>query len=252
MLRTFGIVVIGALSVGLATAQEPAQREAAEKIIDRAIQAQGGPAQVARLQSVAFKGKTTLYLGDRVLSATGTFATQYPDCTREEMVTETDGRTRRCVVVVKGDLGFRRIDHGDPSPLNSEVLRAERLQLRQRHCDTLLPLKGKEFTLRLLGPAEIAGRKVVAVEYVAAELPTTTMFFDEQTSLLVKSQVKTLGGPNESARTSEIEFFDYRETDGVRHPSRCVTYIDGTKRGELLITEFSPGVVHPADTFICP
>jgi len=253
MLRFFGICLSGWLTALPVGAQPPAEREAAEKIIDRAIDARGGAKQVARLQSVKFKARCTLYSVDPPVSYTGTFWASYPDSFREELLTNLGGQPHRFVKVIKGEMSSMRIDDREVSPVNPTSVRRERTRLRQvYYCECLLPLKGKEVTLRLVGPAEANCRKAVAVEYRVADLPPETLYFDEQTGLLVKTQVKGFDESTGAPWVSEAYFHDYREEDGVLYPARAVTYKDGKLVSEFETTEFTPGVTHAADIFIWP
>jgi hypothetical protein len=250
MLQGVGAVLVGLL-VGLAEGAAPPAGRTAEEVIDRAIAAQGGPAQVARLQSVTFKARCTVYLGGQALSYQGTFAAHYPDRYRDEIVTNLGGQVHRAVSVVNGDVGLCRINQAVTSQ-GADRLKRERERLYQSYSVTLLPLKQKDFTLRLLGPAEVAGRQAVGVEVSSPGHVNQTLFFDEQSGLLVKSEVKVPGGPFGQLQTSEMHFLDYKGPGGVRYPSRLVTYLNGEKKSELVVTELTPGVTHAPGTFLWP
>jgi hypothetical protein len=252
MLRFLGILFTGLLTAFPEQTQPPDGREAAEKVIDRAIEAQGGPQKVARLQSVTFKARATMYITDPPVSYMGTYFANYPDCFREEISTVMDGQAHRIVKVIKGELSSMRIDANEVSPVNPASAQLERDRLRRCYYENLLPLKDKDVALRLAEPAELDGRKAVAVEYRTGNQTPHTLYFDEQTGLLLKTVVKGLNASAGVPRISEMRFSDYKKADGVLYPSRQSSYKDGKLIAEFEISELMPGVAHPADIFVCP
>jgi hypothetical protein len=88
---------------------------------------------------------------------------------------------------------------------------------------TLVPLLEKEFTFKRLGETRIGARKADGVLVLRKGYPTVKLYFDTETSLLVKSefQIKERVPPFKDV-PCEFYFSDYREVKGVKFPHKRV------------------------------
>ena len=68
--------------------------------------------------------------------------------------------------------------------------------------------------------------------------PDVTLFFDKQTSLLVKCETR-LTDPNNKEITVEFSYSDFKDVDGVKHPMKIKFKAEGGEFG-IEISEIQP------------
>src|SRR5262245_35230189 len=100
------------LALALVVGQAPAPDEAARAraVIDKAVQAAGGEAKLARAKSFTQKvaGKFNGPAGTTAF--TGEWAVNLPDQVRQTADSETDGMKFHAVKVIAGDKGWLRVN----------------------------------------------------------------------------------------------------------------------------------------------
>src|SRR5262245_2214954 len=161
---------------------------AARALVDRAIEAQGGEANLAKFQAVTLKGKGKFYgTSDDGVPFTGEWATQGETHTRMRLEFTAMGQTFKYAKVISGDKGWIKLNDDNAQPMSKEVLAEEREQLHGSWVATLLPLKGKEFKLSPLGEVKVGDRPAVGVRVSRQGRRDVSLYFDQKSHLLVKT-----------------------------------------------------------------
>src|SRR5436190_6131029 len=92
------------LAVLLLPAAQP--EDPAKAVIDKAIAAAGGEANLARYPAATWKGQGVYYGGGPGIRYTGTWAVQPPERARIAVAGERDGQHFARTLVVNGDKGW--------------------------------------------------------------------------------------------------------------------------------------------------
>jgi outer membrane lipoprotein-sorting protein len=220
---------------GTARADEQADLKA---LIDKAIKAQGGEANLTKYKAETFKMKGKFYdAAPDGADYTGEWAVQQPDKMRFQI--KFDGGSFTQVFDGKklwqklGD-DVKEVDDKDEIAETKEELYAGRVS-------SLVPLKDKEYTLAPLGEIKVNGKPAVGVLVKSKGHRDVSLYFDKDTNLLVKTanQVKNFRAGGKEV-TQEAVFSDYKEVKGVQHPLKIAITHDGKKFVDGQITDYEP------------
>jgi photosynthetic reaction center cytochrome c subunit len=199
----------------------------ADQLLDRYIQALGGPQRVASLTSFVAKG---MYQGY-----------DDPDKRAAELYAKAPGQRTTIVhtsggdstTVYDGRSGW--ITAPDTiTPVPVIPLTGGDLDGAKVDADLCFPAQVKQ-TLsewRVGFPATIDGREVQVVQGTSAWGSPVKLYFDKKSGLLVR-QLRYTNVPVGRVPT-QIDYADYREVSGVKMPFRwTVTWVDGRSTTEL-------------------
>lgn len=234
-----------------AQADDPAGLKA---LIDKAVQALGGEAKLAKLQAGTWKGKGHFEMEGQQGDLTVDGAVQGLDRCRLDLGLVMDGRTMKVRVVINGNKVWAKPEDRDqveelPAEIRAVVL-ANMHAVRYAHLPLLL--RGKELTLAPLGEVKVGAKPAVGVKVTQKERPDISLFFDKETSLPLKCELRAKemdGGPEV---THEYLFDDYKETDGLKHFRKVTFKRDGTKLFELELSEVKAEGKLDEGTFAMP
>ncbi len=210
----------------------PAIRSAAaddaRAVIERAINAQGGAEQVARLTR-AWRAKVRGMRGERV--TTGEMAYQSPDQMRIQTTMEVDNRTMTFVGVLNGEKGWQSINGQTRAVEGRELEEMRDGAHRSRRVRFLLPLlKEPEFTLSVLDDKEIIERPTTGVRVQSKGHRDIDLYFDKESGLLVATESQVVD-PTGKVLTLRQVFSEYKD------PSAC--------SDECLLVRFAPQWTRP-------
>ena len=223
-----GLIVVGLVlhAWGPARAEDKGQPSA---IIDKAITAAGGEANLAKWKAATWKSKGTFYgLGDG-LPYTSETAVAWPDRIRTAIDAEFNGQKFMIVNVFNKDKGWTKMG-GDSMALEGDRLDEQKEEVYAAWVQTVLPLRDTTFTLTSLGDSKVDGKAVAGVKVASKGRRDISLFFDKETGLLAKidRKVKDVqGGGDEVAQETILS--DYKEIDGTKHPMKVTIKRDGKK-----------------------
>lgn len=243
-MRTFTVrfLVIGSLLIPTGIAWSGAEGDA-RTVINQAIKAGGGEANLAKFDSAVMKEKGTYYgMGDG-LPYTSVIHMQRPDKFKMEI---KDIFT----LCVDGDKGWMKSNMG-VTDLPKEEMELQRINQKAGWIMTLLPLKDKAYTVVSEGAADVDGMKTTVIKVSRAGHPTVKLYFDKKSHHLVKSQFKTMSSEQKKEVTAEYHFSDFKMSAGATLPHRMVLKHDGKLYVEGEVTEMTPAKLD-AKTFARP
>jgi hypothetical protein len=232
--------VMGLIYPAWAAEPSPQESEEAAKartIINKAIQAQGGEANLAKQKIVRQKGTYRRFTDGK--QGTPLFSweqiTQLPDRSKSVQKGEIDGQKVSMTIVLKGDQAWMNVN-GQVEDLDKQMIASMKEDLYAGEVSLLLPLKQKEYQLSVLAEEKVNGHSAAGVKVVSKGRPDVLLYFDKESGLLVKCVRQVPDGTG--GQVTQEEFFsEYKETDKVKLPRKLMTFADGKKIAEGTIDE---------------
>jgi photosynthetic reaction center cytochrome c subunit len=216
---------------------------AADQILDKYIQALGGPERVANLTSLVVKGTSVGYGPEGQKRPVEVFG-KAPDL-RTTIIHTLDGDS---TTTYDGRAGWIAAPH---RPVAVLALTGDDLDGVKLEAELLFPARIKQALgkWRVGFPAEIDDRPVQVVQGTSAGGALATLYFDGQSGLLIRL-VHYAQSPVGRMPT-QIDYADYRDVAGVKMPYRWkVTWLDGVETVE--VTDVQPNVPIDAAKFAKP
>jgi hypothetical protein len=213
---SIGILAGGWLMAVTATAaadQDPRQ------IIRQAIPAMGGieNARLIRAMHTKFAGRIYLEEG-RSAELQGEVWQQFPDRSKQIMQINLNGKKRIVLYAVRGEDAWS-VEAGVQRQLEGPARFPVCVKLYEDYVSSLLPLlEDRRFALTTVPVKPVNGRPAHGVRVAMPKEPTmpdVTLFFDEETHLLVLKQRGRFDRPRVYGveRVTEELLFDYRTID---------------------------------------
>jgi hypothetical protein len=224
-------VVLGFTLVGRADEEEEGL-----KIVEAAIKATGGAAKVDQLKAVTLKGKGTASEGGGATFAFDLLV-QGQDRFRLQLDVNENGNAMNILVIADGDKGWikgRENVREFPAQILSLLL-GELHALRS--AQMLTTLKDKAVKLSPLGKVKVDDRPAIGLKIVQKDRPEVDLFFDKDTHLPVKCQLRVKEPDKEQEVTHSWFFSGHKEIDGVKHPMKVTLNRDDTKLLEIELSE---------------
>jgi hypothetical protein len=236
-MRMTRTVALALAVVTLAGRPAPAEEAAlARSVIDRAIEAAGGEARLARFKAAEWTCKGTGH-ASAVLDFTDHYFVQWPEQLRHESAIEVRGRKFERALILDGEQGWIRQD-GATVPMNDAAVAELRDKLHVlRLAATLLPLKDKAVTLKPLDDVKIDGRHAAGVTASCEGRPDLNLYFDKDKGLLLKCE-RTVKDPLLGKVSEETFFDDYHEVAGVQVAHKVSVKRDGKPFVDWSVTDF--------------
>src|SRR5690606_1772106 len=116
---------------------------------------------------------------------------------------------------------------------------------------TLLPLRGREFTLTLAGEETVGDRPAVGVRVSSEAHRDVTLFFDKGTRLLVKTETRSMAGTGVEGKV-ETYLRLHKDVRGVKRPMMMMTWHDGRSLISHWVREYRLAEAPVEGTFAKP
>lgn len=223
-IRTARFLALAGLAVAAHAADLRAQQlPPAHQVVDRYVQAIGGRAALARLNSRHMVGETS--------AAGETIQFESFNARPQKMVLVMKMNGGTITTGYDGQTAWQRSSNGGPR------LVTERMELRQildnAQFDRNLDPAVSSATMTTVGERTVEGRACWEVKTVSPHGVEATSCFDKETGLLIGRRSR------EGSEIGEIDvdavISGYRDFDGVKMPTRIVT----TLMGQQMVTTFT-------------
>jgi outer membrane lipoprotein-sorting protein len=211
-------------------------RKEIDRVIDKAIEAAGGKEKLAEIKAVVWKSRATIHDRDGVSEIIGEYAKQKPDCYREEITIEKNGKKSKRITVVNGSECWVN-ENGQTKMLDQHTLSDKReSNFGIALANNPTSLRNSDLTLSLLGKSKLGDKEVIGIRVVSKEYCTVDVFFDQRSGLTAKSIMHRRDG----AKQVPIEtLYDYpHDASGVVLPHKATTLRDGKAIAEQELLEF--------------
>lgn len=210
----------------------------ARAIVERAIQAQGGEAKVAKLRTMRIKAEGTIALvpGQPDLFFTIEDTWQMPGRYKSSSTFQIKGRKVAQTLIINGDKVWMRMN-GQTQELPQKAVAEMKEQKYAEDLDRCAFLKESGIELSVLDSIQVDGKSAVGVLVRCAGHREIKLYFDSTSGLLAKREHWMLDPASGKEVLREVIFSDYQEKDGLKHYKRFIAFCDGTKVFDATVTE---------------
>lgn len=212
---------------------------ASRALLEKAIEAHGGEKQAAKFPAASSKLKGTIQVNGAAVAFTGDLTSQNADQVRIQISFVLDGQSISFTSVLNRDQGWIKLNN-DTIDMSAEQLAESKEQAYSGWVATLLPLKDKAFELSSFGEADVAGRKAAGVNVTREGHRPITLFFDKETSRLVRSESRVRDETTAQEVTEESTFSEYKTIEGTLHPLKITVKRDNKPYAEIEVEDFKP------------
>jgi hypothetical protein len=225
------VVCLHLACIGVLRAEE---KDEAKAVVDKALKAMGGEAKVAKLKAGTWKAKLTASEGGKDISVATDGTWQGLSQYHINAEATFDGRTDNVIFVINGDKGWAK--HGERvDEAKEELPLAKNGLYAMRAPQHLAEFKGKDFKLSHLGEVKVNDKAAFGVSVAHKDFKDISVFFDKEDGLPVKCEVH-LTDPRSKEITVEFFYSDYKEMDGVKHPTKLLIKFDN-KEATMEVSE---------------
>jgi hypothetical protein len=206
-----------------------------QEVLEKAIKARGGEANLKKFQAVSYRGKGISAPGGAISPFVFRTITALPDRTRNE--TDYQDGTRFVQVYSKGK-GWISINGSvKENDIDAAAMKAKKDELYVNQLLTLLPLRDKSYTLEPIPEQRKEGVITQGFTVKQKDQPDVTFYFDKESGELLLTRTKSLDANTLVVHEEETFYTKYQAMQGIPFPMRWVTYNDGNKSMELTFEE---------------
>jgi hypothetical protein len=225
-----------ALVLGLVCHERAQAQGDAKAVIEKAVEAQGGAKNLAKLNAVALKAKGTLVFGDLDVPFVADMKQQQPSQARAVFKLSLMGKDISVVQVLNGDKAWQQVE-GMTMDSDAQALATAKDELYSSRVQMLTPLlTDKEFTLSSLGEVQVNGKAAVGIKVAATGKKDISLYFDKSSGQLVKLARRGVD-PLKKVEVNQEEFYsEYKDFDGVKMPTKMLVNQDGKKSMSVELT----------------
>jgi hypothetical protein len=202
-------------------------------IIERAIKAQGGEEQIAKLMK-AWRANIKGSKDD--VPITGEMVFQYPGQVRIETRMEVNEQKLQVVAGLDGDKAWLSINGQTQDVQGEHLNEMQDGAYRSKRVRFLLALvKEAGFTLSLLDDQAVVKRPAKGIRVQAKGHRDIDLYFDKETGLLVKTESRVLDQAKKELVLEQIHS-EYKDFGGLRMATKFTNYENGKLRSIEEIT----------------
>jgi hypothetical protein len=229
-----------ALMVGLLLASMPRGRaddNDVRALIEKAVVAHGGEANLAKLQMVRVKSKGTLKITGMTIAFTSDLLYQLPGKSKNKLTLKLPDEKLAVVQVLNGNKAWETVA-GETKNIEGDELQALREDCYSNNVESLVPLlKEKAFTLSMIDGANVNGKPAAGVKVQAKDHKDIDLYFDKETDLLVRVVRKAYDAESMKERTFETVYSNFKDFNGVKQPAKARLSKDGMKFADVEVTD---------------
>jgi len=209
----------------------------AQSILAKAIEAAGGKTELEKLRCVNAKMSGYGSFGQWVPYAVEQ-SWKLPNMIKAIRTIKGDTGTSKAVMVLNGDKLWKKDESGAAIEEGPQSIAVSQAELFMCGASTLVPLQNKEIKVRRAGIKTVDNRTAQGIWCQSKNGFSITLFIDKQTNLLSKLEARVRFPGLETEDLLERFFQDYEMFGRVKRPKKAVTYMNGVKTSELILTEF--------------
>jgi outer membrane lipoprotein-sorting protein len=153
-----------------------------------------------------------------------------PNVARQELVIEIPGQPPVTIVTVfdGAKAWMANPMTGNPAPVEMPASESATVKAQSDFDGALIDYQAKGYTVTLLDPAAVAGKKALHLRVSRADLPTQHIYLDPDT--FVELRVTT-----EGAAAGDTDLSDYKSIEGIMVPHSIKISQGGSVQAELKI-----------------
>jgi hypothetical protein len=237
MARFLGALLVSVIVFGLSDSVRAADTKDAKAILDKAIKALGGEANLGKAKGFSWTHKGTINFGGTDNQFTGHAVAEGLDHYRQDFEGEFGGNQVKGVTVVAGNKGWRKFGDNQME-LDQDALTAEKQRVYLTVIPiTILPLRSKQFKMETIGEDKADGKPALGIKATGPDGKEFKVYFDKESGLPVRIVAKVVGFMGDEY-TQDTTFSDFKEVDGIKKAMKSETKRDGEKFLDLQISDF--------------
>ena len=236
MRRLWCALALGLL-LGIAGSARADEQADLKAVIDKAIKAHGGEANLTKYKAATWKGKGTYHGQGQAIPFSAEWFSQPPGQHTVRVEAEANGMKFAFIEVVNGDKGWSKAGE-ELKEMDKETLAEKKEQIYANWVASLAPHKDKVFKFTPLGEVEIGKRAAVGVNVARKDHRDVKLFFDKKTGRLLKREMRIKDTEANQEATEEAFYHDYKLMDGVWRACKHDIKRDGKPHVEVEMSEY--------------
>lgn len=228
------------LIIGVPARAADDEQKAAQEIIDRAVKAMGGAEPVARMKNATWKAKAKVTINEVEATTIEEWSVKNVDKYRIDVTLTFNGNTINGTVVINNGKGWAKANDKSNELPKGQPAGFQRIFRSGRLIQVLPSVKEKPYTPSPLGELKVGDQETVGVRISEKDQPDVSLYFDKKTGLPVKAEVRVTEMADGAEIGYEILFADYKDFDGIKHPTKITVHRDGKQAIETEISDVKP------------
>lgn len=228
------IVIVVAVLLSGPTGSVMAQ-DATKTLLERAIKAHGGEEQLGKLRSGHSHTQGTLHLHGGITFSQDSYF-HLPGRIKEVLQTESNGKKSMIVTVFNQGKGAIEVE-SRYQDVDARILTELAESAHLADVTRLVVLKDKNYELSPVEEIKVEERPAVGFKVSRKGFRDVTLYFDKESSLLVKTHRQTLDTLVNRQVSEDKYYGGYKEVGGLKTPRKIVVLRDGKKFMEAEATE---------------
>jgi hypothetical protein len=235
----------------LVCGRAPADEAQVNQVLDKAIKALGGEANLSKALNVHWKSKAKVTIEGNENEMTSEVTTEGLDHQRVVFDGEFNGNKVEGLSILSGNKGWRKLG-GNVMELDEDAVKNEKRNLYLAIVGTtVLPLKGNGFKVETAPDETINGKPAAGLKVTGPDGKDFTIYYDKESGLPVRQVAKVAGWTGEEYM-QEVNYSDYKDFGGIKKPTKLSIKRDGEEFVRSEVTEFKVLDKVPAETFAEP
>jgi hypothetical protein len=230
------IKILVALFVAFSATGRAGEKE--QKLLERAVQEQGGESNVARLRIMRVKceGTSAVNAGQPAMRFSIEDTWQMPSQYRSLQIFEINGAKTSQLSVNDGTNGWIQLNGQIQAMTKDDI--TERLEQQYAESfDRLQFLKDKALEIESVDDIKIDGKPAAGVRIRSKGHRDVRLYFDVETGLLAKRQHRVFDPASGKEVVQEVFFTDYQDHHGTKYPGKLLDHRDGKLLAEIKVVE---------------
>ncbi len=208
-----------------------------KSVLRKSIEAHGGEKNLNKFKAVVTKFKGKMEVAGFKADVTGETSLQRPDKVRNTMTLDINGKAIDIVTVFNGKklwvsaMGMtKEID-------DEKILKAAREEMQAEGANSLSDYLKEPYELSAIGEVKVKDKAAIGVRVSRKGQKDISIFFDKQTHLVVKTEMRTLDGNTGQEVTQEKYILGYQDKEGMKVAKRVEIQKDGKVFMDIEILE---------------
>lgn len=244
-----GAILLLVSAIGPLRADDQAE---GRKVLDRAIQAMGGEAEVKKLATVQFKVRGQAKVGGMDLMLTLEGTQRNTDQMRMDVMVEVNNMPQQLLFVLNKDKAWIKTGERVNDLPKDAVLGIKQLFHALRLPQLAASAPADDYKLSPLGELQVGERILLGVASTHKEYKEVSTWFDKATGLPHKAEF-AITGPNDMEIRFEIRYDEFKESGALKIPVKAtLTFEEGKQSFTLEVVQFEPAQNVEDSTFAKP
>lgn len=208
-----------------------------QQVLEKAIAAHGGEANLAKFTARTWKAKGKVHIQGMEINFTGDWAAGGLNKARTAISADFNGQQFQFTMVLNGEQGWRKMGE-DTNEMSEQELKNERNNAHLSWISRLLPLKDKAYTLTMLKETTVENQPAVGINVARQGYNDIKLYFDKQTHLLVKADYQTFDMQSGGDVNAESIYSNFKDIQGVKVGMKQVVKREGAVFVESELSDF--------------